>query len=988
MKFLKSKLAQKLIIILIALMIFNIAIPPEVKAWDFAGILLKPLTSLILSIMVQIDITIGMVLNGASPGFQMLGALASAVCADKGAALDGANSAIKQLFIGPDSIFCGEVRILNANIFNVITAKDLLQDKLDPNSSNSIVKELKGLASIASPGNDLVGTVRDAIANVYYTLRNICGYIMLAGLIFTGIQVLVSSNIPTKKTQYLMLLQDWFIGMILLIFSHIIMIGIFYVSDTLTAAISDATIGIGSLNLTLIKQCLLSFDSAEQIICLIMLGYMIYLTIIFAIAYFKRFMWICVLIVFAPVVSIMYAFGQKAKQTYSNWLQEYIMAVFVQPFHMIVYWALVAIPLDMVNSGGEWDFTGGSLLEIIYALGAMSFIRPAELYLRKLFGMDKGIANMASYDSGKQTFDEIKRTVTEVVKKVAIAGVAVAATVATAGAAAPVAGAAVAGEGALAAGGAEAMAAGGAEAMAAEGGAEMMLGSGAEAAVEGAEFIEGGSAFGSDPDLLNADMSHQEIYGNSTRDAFHDDYFSGDQYYDNDLQNSSDSINNAMSEGEIEDFLDSNGLEGEEREAVKKLLKEQGHGKNEKESSNNSTSRDKAEAEAKAEAKIAAKRLEEGKSGENGDKIHASSVTVVGGNIEIKDAKLQNGEGNNTDSGKITTKDNEEEENSESKKGNNAGLKEEDFEIEEGQRENKKKRFLARNIGRMKNLNEVVEGKKGIVDLWSEADPNSQFGKMYDKVKDKKSIKDFKKFEDIGGTTELYKGMNRIRDTFFVEPRKYNDTQQTIADREKNLKDKNEKIEYKMVHNEGNREYIIKQDKLMEKYSAENYPKKTEAERYEMAKKEAEAKLASIAKEYVPLGITDVKTAYQLSQDQKEYGYTPKEALINQGKFNNFDSKPTNINIINEKFGENVSSVSQAIPSAREYYNNGYRDVQGMLNVDFIQRKLQTSLDMAMKIERALSSKGKVNYNGQDEEVKKKFDEINKYYESNQKKKR
>ena len=61
MKFIKSDLAKKLIIILIALMIFNIAIPKEVNAaWNFSGILMKPMSSLILSFLVSIDVQIGL----------------------------------------------------------------------------------------------------------------------------------------------------------------------------------------------------------------------------------------------------------------------------------------------------------------------------------------------------------------------------------------------------------------------------------------------------------------------------------------------------------------------------------------------------------------------------------------------------------------------------------------------------------------------------------------------------------------------------------------------------------------------------------------------------------------------------------------------------------------------------------------------------------------------------------------------------------------
>ena len=64
MKFIKSGFAQKLIIILIALMIFNIAVPKKVSAWDIGGILLKPISSLILVLLTSVDVQLGVFLLG------------------------------------------------------------------------------------------------------------------------------------------------------------------------------------------------------------------------------------------------------------------------------------------------------------------------------------------------------------------------------------------------------------------------------------------------------------------------------------------------------------------------------------------------------------------------------------------------------------------------------------------------------------------------------------------------------------------------------------------------------------------------------------------------------------------------------------------------------------------------------------------------------------------------------------------------------------
>lgn len=417
MKFIKSSFAQKLIIVLVAIMIFNMAVPKTANAWDLGGVLLKPITSFFLSILITIDTTLGLILSGTSIALTQVGMLVEGITdyveefknsgeisfesfADDSAQIQGWY--INQLYIGPDTIFSGSVELLDANIFNTTTT-DLLSDM------------------------NLMGTIKKGIAVTYKTLRDICGYIMLAGLIFTGIRILISSNIPSKKMQWLMLLEDWLMGMFLLIFSHVIMVVVFWISDTIVAALGKEFFGFGGLNFNLVVQCLLSWDSAEQVITLIMLAYLIYLTVVFAFSYFKRVIWVALLIVIAPITSIMYAFGQQTKSIYGKWLREYIMTVFVQPFHMIIYFTLVSIPLNMVNSTGEFDFTSvfymhGSLFTMYYALFAISMIRPAEKYFRSLFGFDQGVAGMASFDSGKQTLIAIKQLMQKITQRAAKEG--------------------------------------------------------------------------------------------------------------------------------------------------------------------------------------------------------------------------------------------------------------------------------------------------------------------------------------------------------------------------------------------------------------------------------------------------------------------------------------------------------------------------------------------------------------------------------------
>lgn len=419
MKLIKSSFMQKVIIVLVALIIFNAAIPQEVKAIDYGGILLKPISTIILYILVEIDVYIGIMLNGLSGTVHIIGGIIEAIMSKPQALVD-VSEGISDFFIGPDAIFAGNVEFLNANIFKVASPAD-------PTQWINMFQDLgvtEGIATMTSPGYHLMITIKRGVATTYKVLRDICGYIMLAGLIWTGIRIVLSVNTPGKKSQYMQLLQDWFIGMALLIFAHVIMVGVFYISDTLVEALAVNLNGVGGINANLVWNCLVSFDSAEQTICLVMLGYLIYLTVVFAFSYIKRLMWICILIVIAPVVSIMYVFGNQTKSIYGKWLKEYMTLVFIQPFHIVVYYILVSIPLNMVNSTGGVGSTIGNSFEIIYALIAIGFIRPAEKWIRSLFGMGDGLASQASYESGKNTLRQVVTTVATIVASVYTGGAA------------------------------------------------------------------------------------------------------------------------------------------------------------------------------------------------------------------------------------------------------------------------------------------------------------------------------------------------------------------------------------------------------------------------------------------------------------------------------------------------------------------------------------------------------------------------------------
>ena len=153
-----------------------------------------------------------------------------------------------------------------------------------------------------------------------------------------------------------------------------------------------------------------------------------------------------------------------------------------------------------------------------------------------------------------------------------------------------------------------------------------------------------------------------------------------------------------------------------------------------------------------------------------------------------------------------------------------------------------------------------------------------------------------------------------------------------------------------------------------------------------LAEDEAKRRLESMAKVYIPLGIDDVKTAHALKKDQKQYGYSPIAAIKHANGFAKFNSSPLNITAINTAHSDinvKVKSVQEAIPNAKEYYNNGIRDINKMIDIDRVSTELQNKLgdrlsnQMRQDISYAIAQKGSVSYNGNDANVRKIFDEIN-----------
>ena len=423
----KERFKKIIISLATSIILFSSVFTVKVQAVSLGGILFKPISQFIAICIASVDITLGSFLNGDSANIDKLDEIMDKL-------KDQDTSGISDdIIVGPDTIFRGDIDILNANIFK---------------KSSSETSSWWG-------GITLGEQLRNMVSGIYVILRNICAIILLIGLIISGIKILISTNRVNDRAQWLMILQDWVVGLALLVFSHIIMTTVFYISDTLAGALSGA-LGNANFTKTLLKECFGSWDGAKQVIYLIMLAWLLYLTIIFTLTYFRRLFYISILTILAPVTSVMYAFGRGTKQIYQNWFKDYCMTVFIQPIHIVMYYVLITIPIGIASTTTT---DTSQIFRLVYALIAVFFIKKFENLINELFGLNKGIVATVSADAGRKDMSKISEGIKAAFTKIALA-------VATGGAA-------LATRSALAKAGTEAVAAGaGAEGEAVAAGAE------------------------------------------------------------------------------------------------------------------------------------------------------------------------------------------------------------------------------------------------------------------------------------------------------------------------------------------------------------------------------------------------------------------------------------------------------------------------------------------------------------------------------------
>ena len=414
--FTKKSTVQKIILALVVIILFNFAIPVKSQAgWDIGGKILKELVKLIDSLG---DVIMG-VLNKTMLGTE---AIYDSVMLDPTDTITGHSITKKDGIFYSDGTeqpretinsseystgLLGEFKIPNMlycpeNIFaNKIPAFDV--NFIHPNNYTGVYGDAEeSFATKLAP----------TISSWYKAFRNIAVVGLLCVLVYLGIRILIETS-AQGKARYKESLKNWFVALCLVFAIHFIMAGTLMFIDKVTELLSTS-LGTSNIYLTvdgdqpmkinLTGYVRLMAESNEwgdaTAYSLIYIVLVIY-TIMFTFTYFKRFLWMAFLTMIAPLVSLTYPIdkiGDGKAQAFNMWFKEYIMNAILQPVHLLLYSVMVSSAIDLVAKNP------------IYALVAIGFLIPAEKFIKKMFGLDKGETSggLGSFAGGAMTMKALE----------------------------------------------------------------------------------------------------------------------------------------------------------------------------------------------------------------------------------------------------------------------------------------------------------------------------------------------------------------------------------------------------------------------------------------------------------------------------------------------------------------------------------------------------------------------------------------------------
>ncbi len=281
-------------------------------------------------------------------------------------------------------------QILNVNFFNVSGAQE----------------------------GSFVRNFRESVSLWFYAMRMIATIILLCILIYVGIRMALSS-VAEDRAKYKKMLVDWVCSLALIFLLQYIALGIIYLNDALVKSLraiiaNGSDSGVQGFMADFMDKLAISSSlgvGITSIVAVFLYCGIVAQTIMFFIAYVNRMLKIGFLIIISPLISLTYSIdkmGDGKAQALNNWLKEFAYTILIQPFHCIMYIALINTAFKLVQetqilptnllpallkSAGFNQLANGVLVIL-----CLKFVKDGEEIVRKIFGFadDNSKTSMAA----------------------------------------------------------------------------------------------------------------------------------------------------------------------------------------------------------------------------------------------------------------------------------------------------------------------------------------------------------------------------------------------------------------------------------------------------------------------------------------------------------------------------------------------------------------------------------------------------------------
>lgn len=293
--------------------------------------------------------------------------------------------------------------------------------------------DLTDTRTTANPEGDVIYIIRDNLAKVYYSFRNIAIIGLLIVLIYIGIRMALAT-IAQDKAKYISMFKNWLVSFIIVFFIHFFMLGVILINDALVDRIAYFAMGseetvtelrlvpavdennnpkinlktgetykvLKPFTVKITKETSL-YDSiltkaydmkaSEGFAGTMLYVFLVYYLVKFLIIYFKRLLSIYILALISPLMAITYAIDKiksNKSPSLARWMKDFSLNVFIQTIHSILYLIFVTTAMDLAFET--------SLVGIIIAFVFLNFMLKAEGMLLGMFNIGKGSSSFKTAD--------------------------------------------------------------------------------------------------------------------------------------------------------------------------------------------------------------------------------------------------------------------------------------------------------------------------------------------------------------------------------------------------------------------------------------------------------------------------------------------------------------------------------------------------------------------------------------------------------------